>query len=227
MSFALRLRDRFHDARADLLIRLLAPRSGARLLDLGGGDGSFARRLRERADLEITVAEVHEGHRDRIEGQGFDFVLLNDDDRSLPFGDGEFDIVLANSVIEHVTLPKERCRVEMRVDQYEWERETRAAQTRFAEEVRRVGRSYFVQTPHRHFPIEQHLHLPFAQYLSHNSLCRLVTWTDRFWIKSCQGIVDWELLSSRDMERLFPGCRIFLERFLGLPKSIIAYRRAG
>lgn len=224
MSLALRLRERFHSARAELFLELLEPRPGSKLLDLGGGDGSFARRLCERVELEVTVAEVDDGHREEIEAQGFRFVRIPDDGGRLPFDDHEFDLVLSNSVIEHVTLPKDRCRVTERVDQYEWQREARTAQMRFAAEVQRVGRGYFVQTPHKHFPIDQHVHLPLVQYLSHNSACRLVAWTDRFWVKSCHGTVDWELLTTRDMERLFPGGTVHVERFLGLPKSVIAYR---
>jgi hypothetical protein len=134
--------------------------------------------------------------------------------------------VLSNSVIEHVTLPKERCRVDQRVDHEEWMREARAAQRAFAASIRRVGAGFFVQTPHRHFPIDAHVHLPFVQYLSHNQACRLVAITDRFWIKSCLGTVDWELFTPGELAELFPDASITTERLLGLPKSIIAWKRA-
>src|SRR5947207_2206376 len=51
------------------------------------------------------------------------------DGRSLPFRDGTFDVVFSNSVIEHVG--------------------DAASQERFAREVARVGRGYWVQTPNR------------------------------------------------------------------------------
>src|SRR5262249_30258275 len=53
------------------------------------------------------------------------------DGRSLPFRDGAFDVVFSNSVIEHVG--------------------DRASQERFAREVARVGRGFWVQTPNRWF----------------------------------------------------------------------------
>ncbi|MBV8863808.1 MAG: methyltransferase domain-containing protein, partial [Acidobacteriaceae bacterium] len=67
------------------------------------------------------------------------------DGRFLPFQDRSFDIVFSNSVIEHVG--------------------TRDDQFRFAEEVGRVGRSYWIQTPNRRFPVEMHLMLPLVQFL--------------------------------------------------------------
>ena len=64
------------------------------------------------------------------------------DGRALPFRDRAFDVVFSNSVIEHVGDAQ--------------------SQQRFAHEVARVGRAYWVQTPNRWFPVEQHLLTPFV-----------------------------------------------------------------
>ena len=64
------------------------------------------------------------------------------DGRSLPFRDASFDVVFSNSVIEHLGDAQ--------------------SQVRFAAEVARVGNAYWVQTPNRLFPVEQHLFMPFA-----------------------------------------------------------------
>jgi hypothetical protein len=170
------------------------------------------------------VADISEDHRKAVLGLGFEHLVVSHGTK-LPLGDGEFDVVLANSVVEHATLPQRECRVTERVEEADWRRRARAGQRAFAEEVRRVGRGYFVQTPHKHFPIDQHVHLPFVQYLSHNWVCRLVSLTDRVWIKHCQGIVDWELLTDAEMVSLFPDGAIHVERTLGLPKSVVAWRR--
>ncbi len=223
MSLATVLRERFHGARADLFVQLMRPRAGATVLDLGGGDGSFAARLAARVPLAVTVADVETAHVAKVRAHGFEFVQLEAGPR-LPFADGQFDIVVCNSVIEHVTLPKEECRVSARVPQARWRAEARAAQAAFAREVARVGRGYFVQTPHRHFPIDQHVHLPLVHYLPHNGVCRLVAVTDRFWIKECQGTVDWELLTPRELQALFPGAQVRVERLARLPKSVIAWK---
>lgn len=56
---------------------------------------------------------------------------------NMPYTDNEFDVASSNGVIEHLG--------------------SASRQVQFAKEVQRVGRSYFVQTPNRHFPIEPHL----------------------------------------------------------------------
>ena len=219
------LRRRFHEQRADLFVSLLQPWPGARLLDLGGSDGLLAARIANRVPLDVTVADASSDNREAVLTRGFAHVLL-DPDEDLPFRRGDFDFVLCNSVIEHVTLSKSDCVVTSRVPQERWRAESRAAQASFAAQIRSLGAGYFVQTPHRHFPIEAHVHLPFVQYFSHNALCALVSVTDRYWIKSCQGCVDWELLTPREMAELFPDAMIHVETTLGLPKSIIAVRHA-
>jgi hypothetical protein len=224
MTLAARLRERFHEGRAERFVRRLDPRAGSSLLDLGGSDGALAERICRRVPLAVTVADSAVETRSAAVARGFRHVLL-DPDSPLPFEPGEFDYVLCNSVIEHVTLPKERCAVTARVPQAEWKAGARAAQASFAGAIRELAASYFVQTPHRHFPVEQHVHLPLVQYLTHDNLCRLVSWTDRYWIKSCQGCVDWELLTPRVMAELFPDATIEVERVVGLPKSIVAWKR--
>jgi hypothetical protein len=64
-----------------------------------------------------------------------------DETGRLPFP-GYFDIVYCSSVIEHVSVPKARV-WELRSG-VQFRRETRDRQHAFADEVRRVGRQYFV-----------------------------------------------------------------------------------
>jgi cyclopropane fatty-acyl-phospholipid synthase-like methyltransferase len=222
-GLAARLRERFHGARARLFVALMRPAPGSRLLDLGGSDGSLSARICADVPLDVTVADLTADHAAAVRARGFRHAVL--EDGPLPFRPGDFDLVLCNSVIEHVTMSKEQCRVDVRVDQQTWFRTARRRQREFAAEIMKLGASYFVQTPHRHFPVEQHVHLPFIQYLSHNGLCRVVSMSDRWWIKSCGGVVDWELLTAGDMQRIFPDAAIHVERFMGLPKSIVAWRR--
>jgi methyltransferase family protein len=133
----------------------------------------------------------------------------------LPFKQNAFDIVFSNSVIEHVG--------------------TRADQEKFAQEVSRVGRCYWIQTPNRGFPIELHLMLPFIHYLpkawQRPIAERFTVWQlvvrpseeeRAFYIDHF--LHQLRLLNKRDLQGLFPEARILSERLLGFVKSNIAVR---
>ena len=189
------------------------------ILDLGGNNGAFGELLRS-AKLQITVADILD-FEDEVTARGFRFVQLKEG-QPLPFSDREFDVVLCNSVIEHVTLPKGECS-SVDIDEPNWKNRSFAQQRAFANEIRRVGTGYFVQTPHRNFPFDLHLWLPFTNWLSHRAVLRIARYTDVLWIKKTGG-PDWHLLSPYDLSLLFPEGEIVVERFLGLPKSIIALK---
>jgi hypothetical protein len=139
-------------------------------------------------------------------------VWVAGDGRFLPFRDGAFDVVFSNSVIEHVG--------------------DAASQERFAREV---ARAYWVQTPNRWFPVEQHLLTPLVHWLPkrwQRAIVRRGTvWSaltrptpDRRDFYIDHFLRDIRLLSFRQVQELFPGARIIRERFLGITKSLIACR---
>jgi SAM-dependent methyltransferase len=140
------------------------------------------------------------------------------DGRALPFRDGAFDIVFSNSVIEHVGDAE--------------------SQRRFAREVARVGRAYWVQTPNRRFPVEQHLLTPLVHWLPKswqrwivprftvwNALVRPAADRRAFYLEHYLNEV--RLLTAREVAELFPGARIIRERVLGWTKSLVAMRAAS
>jgi SAM-dependent methyltransferase len=162
---------------------------GARVLDVGCG------RLGLRAlepELEITGVDL--AYRPEYPGP---FVRA-DASESLPFGDGEFDLVYSSSVIEHVAPDR------------------RAA---FAAEIRRVGRGWFVQTPAASFPLEPHSLIPAAHWLP-------VGLRRRYWRLGAAG--GWEeisLLRRGEIEALFGPARA--ERFGPLVKSWVCVNPPG
>lgn len=118
----------------------------------------------------------------------------------LPFADGEFDLAYCSSVIEHIA-PADRAR--------------------FAEEVTRVARGVFVQTPAWSFPVEPHALLPFAHWLP-AALRR------RYWNLGAAG--DWEdihLLRHGELAALFPGAEVHAERLGPVAKSWVAVSPRG
>jgi hypothetical protein len=101
---------------------------------------------------------------------------------------------------------------------------------RMANEIRRVGRRYFVQTPSRSFPIEPHFLFPFYQFLPRGLRVWLLMHFSLGWFPKAatrveaEAVVDSiELLDEREMRQLFPEARIARERLLGLTKSLTAY----
>jgi hypothetical protein len=206
--------------RAKLLHGELSPRADWAVLDLGSADGRHIHSIIPDcrnvclADVDVEAASAGAA------AYGYAFVPLGDDGQ-LPFPDGQFDLVFCSSVLEHVTGPKGADSWES--DACAFESTAARHQARFASEIRRVGRSYFVQTPYRYFPIDSHTWLPApVALLPRPLLLRLLRITNRYWIK--QTHPDWNLLSRRRMAALFPDARIVTERFCGLPKSLIAIR---
>jgi hypothetical protein len=137
------------------------------------------------------------------------------DGRALPFRDGAFDVVFSNSVIEHVG--------------------DAASQKQFAREVARVGRAYWVETPNRWFPVEQHLLTPFVHWLPQRwqrALAPRLNWwrvlvpvsADRRDFYIDHYLQDVRLLGPGELRALFPEARILRERVLGVAKSLVAVR---
>ena len=211
-------REFFHESRAGLFMRLMQPMPGAKVLDLGGGSGSLVARIARRLPIEVTVADPEPTIR-QARRYGFQTCTV-EPGAPLPFADDSFDIVFCNSVIEHATVWQNLPGPGLGNS---WETCALIAQARFADEIRRVGRTYFVQSPHADFPLDAHLWLPLTNWLPHSWTEPLVRFTDRFWIKTC-GVADWHLLRTAQMKALFPDGRVHVERVLGLPKSIIAFK---
>lgn len=203
--------DRFRRRRFALFRLLLdavpVPADGRRLriLDVGGTPtfwepmGLEVGSQVEIVLLNLTEQEVPHEHIRAVVGNAVDMSM---------FADGEFDIVLSNSVIEH--LPS----LEL--------------QSRMSAEVRRVGRRHWVQTPDRRFPLEPHFLFPFFQYLPVKMRVGLLRRMDLGWYPrqpdpaaARAEVVSVRLMSHRELRDLFPGSQIIGERAFGLRKSFV------
>jgi hypothetical protein len=124
---------------------------------------------------------------------------------------GQFDIVHSNSVIEHVG--------------------SYANMQKFADEVRRVGKNYYVQTPNYWFPIEPHYGVPFFHWLPDMARMWLFTKIRIGYAHKCspeqaQERIDHTRMIGRSLlTSLFPDATIIAERFMLLRKSNTAIRK--
>jgi SAM-dependent methyltransferase len=186
-----------------------------RVLDVGGVAETWLDAKVRPADVVLLNMPRADAGRESV-AAGFAYV--DGDACRLPFADRSFDIVFSNSVIEHVGTPE--------------------SQMRFADEVRRTGAGYWVQTPNRWFPIETHLLTPLVHFLPRAPrafiLRRFTVWewihrpdeeSRRYYVEHF--IRDIHLLSARDMRRLFPDAEILRERAFFFTKSLIAWRPSG
>jgi SAM-dependent methyltransferase len=197
---------RFRSSRMRCFMRDFGITAHTRVLDIGG---SLYNWMLVPVRPRLTILNLPRAH--EPVPAGVDWVAA--DGCALPFGDGSFDVVFSNSVIEHLaTLERQR---------------------RFAAEVARVGKRYFVQTPNRWFPVETHLLTPLVHYLPKRWQTPLVRrWTVWAGLTSIQGerkhfyiehyLADVRLLDRGELQALFPRSHVIHERFLGLSKSLIA-----
>lgn len=142
------------------------------------------------------------------------FSYVRGDGRCLPFGEQTFDIVFSNSVIEHV-------------DSFDEQR-------KFAEEIRRVGRTYWVQTPNKWFFIEPHLITPFIHYLPLGLQKKLLRYFTIWGLvtKPSRDQIDiflrtTRLLTEKELKQFFPDGTLYREKFFLFTKSFVVYKTDG
>lgn len=203
-----RISAHFRHKRIATFLRLFQPTTRTSILDVGG----LPRLWREMAvPAQLTILNLlplpeHEA-RFLTPNQKF----AQGDGARLPWQDKSFDIVFSNSVIEHLGT---------------WEK-----QMAFAGECRRVGTAHWIQTPAREFLVEPHFVTLFLHWFSPSLRRRLLRLFSLWgWLARprpeavAAAVAEVRLLTLKEFKHLFPDSRIIVERWLGLPKSYIAYR---
>lgn len=211
------LRNRFVDAPDSLGARYRARRwtwlgqtfpelDKMSVIDLGGTVESWLR-------APIRPASVHIVNLEGIPSDLPDWVRADHADAcDLPPAilAGSYDLVMSNSVIEHVG--------------------GHARRQLFADTVHRLADRHWVQTPYRYFPIEPHWVCPGFQFLPLAARASVAMhWplvhtkpADRE--KALRDALSVELASRTEMKFYFPHSEIRSERVAGLTKSLIAVK---
>jgi ubiquinone/menaquinone biosynthesis C-methylase UbiE len=195
-----RLQYRSRRRKFELFMNVLRPTAQDLVLDCGGGDSSYFEALYPWPE-RIVVLDIA-----RANQQPGASMPVCADGLYLPFRDQTFDIIWSNAVVEHVG--------------------DFTRQRQFARELRRVGRSYFVTTPWKGFPIELHYKLPLYQFVPKIAQ----RWLSRRYAIGWYPKGQWEdinLLWQRQLQLLFPDARVFKHQITPWPETLIAYRTKG
>jgi hypothetical protein len=212
-SWAANLRNKRIDLFKTLISSMQHP---IKILDVGGSMRFWTNSNifnEEKGDVEITLLNIDSNwfNPDSLPATHTKIKTVVGDARNMKmFGDKEFDIVFSNSVIEHVGDYND--------------------QRQMINEITRVGKKYFIQTPNLYFIIEPHFVFPFFQFLPLELKTWLVSHLSLGW---CGKISDQKqareiassirLLSKKDLLNLLPSGNIWEEKIFGLTKSFIIY----
>jgi methyltransferase family protein len=204
-----RFRERRFALFSQVVGEILSAKATCSILDIGGSSSYWARYGGGLDWTRVRVCSVN------VEAEQDDLPRVTSvvgDARKLDqFADNSFDLVHSNSVIEHVG---------------KW-----GDMVAMAEEVRRLAPRYFVQTPYFWFPVEPHARTLFLHWIPESWRYRIILKRQcGYWERqpdvgmAVEQIQSAAMLDKRQMMFLFPDATITFERFLGLPKSMIAVR---
>lgn len=205
-SLGAKLRNKRQQAFEDLFYAQFKKSDSIKILDVGGTDYFWTNSsLPKNPNIEITLLNLK---KEDVNIPGIKSVV--GDATNMPeFKDKSFDLVFSNSVIEHL---------------YTWDN-----QVKMANEIMRVSKKFFIQTPNKYFPIEAHYAIPFAQFmpksvmmpvLTKTRLSRLKKWDEA---NAKQYLDEILLVDEAGMKKLFPGASIYKERMMGMVKSFSAH----
>ncbi len=194
----------FRVARIEILYKVHGINHQTRVLDIGGTPSFWKRAATLGFPITRLTLLNHLPCSFSLPGA----ISVQADARAIPFPNRSFDLAFSNSVIEHLgTLQR---------------------QTEMSSEILRVARAYWVQTPDIRFPIEPHYLAPFVHWIPDRYRAVAARYTP--WalmekpsqVEIRERIAEIRLLGPGELQQMFPGGRLISERFLGLPKSLVA-----
>jgi hypothetical protein len=212
-SFGARLRAKRVRPLLEMIEQVFQEHGSVSILDVGGTEvywNIIPEAILADKHVKITIVNLPGTLTSSDHGR---FTFLSGDGCDLGFlGERAFQIAHSNSVVEHVG---------------DWGR-----MVLFANELTRVAPRSFVQTPNFWFPLEPHCMTLFFHWLPKPVRVWLILHFDLgHWGKAAsideavRTVESARLLSRKMLQELFKDAQIVTERFLGLPKSLIAIRK--
>ncbi|MBA4406633.1 methyltransferase type 11 [bacterium] len=201
------LSSRFRNKRAQILLDKLSALNldEIKILDVGGSSyfwdeirNSFKKSY-QLVIVNLSKEEIGIGEYQKIVGDGKTLSFIKDK---------SFDIVVSNSVMEHLG--------------------TFNQQREMAENIKRVGRYYFIQTPAFIFPFEPHFLFPFFHWLPKWVRVKLVQNFNLGWFTKQKSKEDAQrlvnsirILKKKELKRFFQNFEIISERLWFFTKSYL------
>ncbi len=179
------------------------------ILDVGGSDYHWRNSVfANDKNYYITIVDTELQNLNGFRNVCF----IKRDAENLGFFDNkEYDIVYSNSLLEHIN--------------------TFERQMMVAEEIRRIGKHYFVQTPNYYFPLEPHFLFPFFQFIPVQLKTKLIMKYNLGWFekesdefRAKEIVSSIRLLKKDELKKLFPDANLYTEKYMLLSKSFIAYK---
>ena len=196
----------FRRRRGQFLLQHFPDICQARICDLGGSRHFWDKLALGIPEPQITIYNISQDATteavDPSAASGIRVLVF--DGKHLPVPDQAFDLLVCNSVLEHVP-PEQRAALAL--------------------EMQRVARAVFCQTPARSFPVEPHFLMPFVHWLPRGlgyQCAKFSPWRLLARPSAAEIHAYWwgtQLLGRREVQRLFPGARIEAERIAGMTKS--------
>jgi hypothetical protein len=210
-SLSNRLRDSRFERLTAMADRIRPADRPLRVIDVGGTNAFWRQRgWADQDHVEITLVNLTAPPQEHANIQS----VAGDATDLSQWDDGSFDLAFSNSTIEHLF--------------------TLRNQAAMAAEMRRVGRSYWVQTPNFAFPIEPHFLFPAWHWLPVDVRVALIRRRRFGWrgptpdpAEARAAVEEIRILRRREMQALFPDGELYLERIGPFVKSFVATRVAA
>jgi Methyltransferase domain len=189
--------------RAERILQAFPEIVGARVVDIGGSIAFWRGVSDILRPRQVIIYNIDMGRATMALSDESGIEIRIYDGTRIPEEDASADIVICNSVIEHVPV---------------------AARGGFAAELRRIAKRFVVQTPSPVFPIELHFGLPLVHWLP-RPLGRILVRLSPFGLLTDANAAEYfdqtQLLGKAELRQFFPGASIQTESLLGMPKSYL------